>query len=86
MPPGGHRAKLKAMRSVLAWRPGWSRAAGLRTLRAVLVIPALFALTFKGLGNPQLALFAVFGGLPAWSSPRSAAAGGTRSWRISGWR
>ena len=47
---------------MLAWRPGWSRAAGLRTLRAVLVIPALFALTFEGFGNSQLALFAVFGG------------------------
>ena len=40
----------------------WSRAAALRALRAVLVVPALFAITFKGIGNPQIALFATFGG------------------------
>ncbi len=40
----------------------WSRAAGLRALRAVLAVPALFAITFKGIGNPQIALFATFGG------------------------
>jgi uncharacterized membrane protein YccC len=34
----------------------------MRTLRAVLVIPGLFALTFEGLGNLQMALFAAFGG------------------------
>jgi uncharacterized membrane protein YccC len=31
-------------------------------LRAVLVIPSLFALTFEGFGNLQMALFAAFGG------------------------
>ena len=31
-------------------------------LRAVLVIPPLFALTFEGIGNLQMALFAAFGG------------------------
>ena len=36
--------------------------AGLRALRAVIVIPALFALTFKGFGDLQMALFAAFGG------------------------
>ncbi len=36
--------------------------AGLRTLRAVLVVPSLFALTFEGFGNLQMALFAAFGG------------------------
>ena len=36
--------------------------AALRTLRAVLVIPSLFALTFEGFGNLQMALFAAFGG------------------------
>jgi hypothetical protein len=45
-----------------AWRPEWSEAAGLRALRAVIVIPALFALTFEGFGNLQMALFAAFGG------------------------
>jgi uncharacterized membrane protein YccC len=36
--------------------------AGLRMLRAVLVIPSLFALTLEGFGNLQMALFAAFGG------------------------
>ena len=36
--------------------------AALRTLRAVLVIPTLFALTYEGFGNLQMALFAAFGG------------------------
>jgi uncharacterized membrane protein YccC len=52
----------KAMRSVLEWRPVWSRPAALRALRAVLVIPAVFALTYEGTGNEQIALFAAFGG------------------------
>src|SRR6516162_11895282 len=45
-----------------AWWPAWSRPAALRTLRAVLVIPSLFALTYEGFGNLQMALFAAFGG------------------------
>ena len=45
-----------------AWWPAWSEPAALRTLRAVLVIPTLFALTFEGFGNLQMALFAAFGG------------------------
>src|SRR5207253_27780 len=45
-----------------AWWPAWSVPAGLRTLRAVLVIPSLFALTFEGFDNLQMALFAAFGG------------------------
>ena len=45
-----------------AWWPEWSEVAGLRALRAVIVIPALFALTFKGFGDLQMALFAGFGG------------------------
>jgi hypothetical protein len=44
------------------WLPVWSEAAGFRTLRAVLVIPSLFALTYEGFGNLQMALFAAFGG------------------------
>jgi len=53
--PGGERTKQ-------AWWPVWSVPAGLRMLRAVLVIPSLFALTFEGFGNLQMALFAAFGG------------------------
>lgn len=45
-----------------AWWPAWSRSAELRTLRAVLVVPPLFAITYEGLGNLQMALFAAFGG------------------------
>src|SRR5438067_3652457 len=44
------------------WWPTWSKGAGLRTLRAVVVVPSLFALTFEGFGNLQMALFAAFGG------------------------
>ena len=45
-----------------AWWPAWSVPAALRALRAVLVIPTLFALCYEGFGNPQMALFAAFGG------------------------
>jgi uncharacterized membrane protein YccC len=34
----------------------------MRAVRATIVVPALFALTFKVIGDPQMALFAVFGG------------------------
>ena len=34
----------------------------MRTVRAVLVIPSVFALTYVGFGNLQMALFAAFGG------------------------
>jgi Fusaric acid resistance protein-like len=59
------------------WRPGalagrlrglvpvWSRPAALRALRATLVIPGVFALTFKVFRDPQMALFASFGGIGA---------------------
>src|SRR5271169_6784148 len=58
-----------------AWWPAWSRPAALRTLRAVLVIPPLFALTYEGFGNLQMALFASFGG---FASLIFAAFGGSR--------
>jgi uncharacterized membrane protein YccC len=45
--------------------PAWSRPAALRALRATIVIPGLFALTFKVLRDPQMALFASFGGIGA---------------------
>ncbi|MGH3182532.1 MAG: FUSC family protein, partial [Streptosporangiaceae bacterium] len=53
--------------------------AAMRTLRAVLVIPALFALTYEGFGNLQMALFAAFGG---FASLIFAAFGGTRRDKI----
>src|SRR5216683_974818 len=53
-------------RGAPAPRPPWPSPlhgpAGLRTVRAVLVVPSLFALTFEGFGNLQMALFAAFGG------------------------
>jgi uncharacterized membrane protein YccC len=52
----------KVKRSRLAWQPAWSRPAVLRALRAVLVIPSVFALTYEGFGNLQISLFAAFGG------------------------
>jgi len=58
-----------------AWWPAWSVPAGLRTLRAVVVVPSLFALTFEGFGNLQMALFAAFGG---FASLIMASFGGTR--------
>src|SRR5438132_1414766 len=58
-----------------AWWPTWSVPAGLRALRAVLVIPSLFALTFEGFGNLQMALFAAFGG---FASLIMASFGGSR--------
>src|SRR6478736_2386404 len=58
-----------------AWWPTWSVPAGLRTVRAVLVIPSLFALTLEGFGNLQMALFAAFGG---FASLIMASFGGSR--------
>src|SRR5271156_892757 len=51
-----------AQRTRPAWLPAWSVPAAMRTARAVVVIPSLFALTYVGLGNLQMALFAAFGG------------------------
>jgi uncharacterized membrane protein YccC len=47
------------------WKPSWSLAAALRGLRATLVVPGLLALTFKVMGAPQMAIFAVFGSFGA---------------------
>jgi uncharacterized membrane protein YccC len=74
LPPG--RLPQSAPRERPSWWPVWSRPAALRTLRAVLVIPSLFALTYEGLGNLQMALFAAFGG---FASLVMASFGGT--WR-----
>jgi uncharacterized membrane protein YccC len=43
------------------WRISWSQAAALRAVRATIVVPLLFALTFKVIGDAQMTLFAVFG-------------------------
>src|SRR5580692_6364943 len=66
-PQAGHRSRP-------AWWPAWSVPAAMRTVRVVLVIPPLFALTYEGFGNLQMALFAAFGG---FASLIFAAFGGT---------
>jgi uncharacterized membrane protein YccC len=47
----------------------------MRAVRATIVVPGLFALTFKVIGDPQMALFATFGG---FATLIFAAFGGTR--------
>ncbi len=59
--PGDWRSR--GRREIVALRPVWSRAAALRAVRATVVIPALFAVTDKVVGNPQTTLFATFGGV-----------------------
>jgi uncharacterized membrane protein YccC len=44
------------------WKPAWSVPAAMRAARAAIVVPSLFALTDKVIANPQMALFATFGG------------------------
>jgi uncharacterized membrane protein YccC len=44
------------------WKPTWSVPAAMRTVRATVVVPSLFAVTYKVVGDPQMALFATFGG------------------------
>jgi uncharacterized membrane protein YccC len=72
VPSGGVNGSQRARP---AWWPAWSRPAALRALRAVLVIPSLFALTYAGFGNLQMALFAAFGG---FANLVVASFGGTR--------
>ncbi|MGH3278404.1 MAG: FUSC family protein [Trebonia sp.] len=59
----------------LGWKRVWSVPAAMRALRAVLVIPALFAITDKVVGDPQMSLFASFG---AFATIIMAGFGGTR--------
>jgi len=44
------------------WKPVWSVPAAMRAARATVVVPSLFAISDKVIGNPQVALFATFGG------------------------
>ena len=46
-------------------RPSWSAAAGMRALRATLVVPTMLWLSFDVIGSLQVALFAVFGSFAA---------------------
>jgi uncharacterized membrane protein YccC len=45
-----------------AWLPVWSKPAALRALRATIVVPGLFAITYRVIGDLQLATFTAFGG------------------------
>ena len=43
------------------WLPVWSSVAALRAVRAMVIMPGLFAFTFEVIGNLQMATFAAFG-------------------------
>ncbi len=59
--PGHPRGAGGAAGGRPAWLPVWSVPAAMRAVRATLVMPGLFALTGKVIGDPQMTLFAVFG-------------------------
>jgi uncharacterized membrane protein YccC len=61
-PPGIRRRGPTIPPALAALRPVWSKPAAARALRATLVVPGLFAITDRGLGNLQMATFAAFGG------------------------
>jgi uncharacterized membrane protein YccC len=44
------------------WKPVWSVPAAMRAVRATVVVPSLFAITDLVVADPQMALFATFGG------------------------
>ncbi|HEX6452251.1 MAG TPA: FUSC family protein [Trebonia sp.] len=44
------------------WKPIWSVPAALRAVRAAVVVPAVFAISYKLIGDAQMTLFATFGG------------------------
>ncbi len=73
--PARFRARLSRAVAGSGWRPVWSVPAAMRAVRATIVVPGLFALTFKVIGDPQMALFATFGG---FATLIFAAFGGTR--------
>jgi hypothetical protein len=61
--PGLKQARLMAAEWYPAWlKVSWSVPAAMRTIRATIVIPSLFAITSKVIDDPQMALFATFGG------------------------
>jgi hypothetical protein len=57
------------------WIPVWSVPAGMRAVRAAVVVAGLFAFTDKVIGNLQMATFAAFGG---FATLVLASFGGTR--------
>jgi uncharacterized membrane protein YccC len=77
--PGRPRARLPRPSpggaAAAPWVPKWSVPAAMRALRATIVMPALFAVTFKVVGDLQMALFAAFG---SFATLVLASFGGTR--------
>ena len=60
-PAPGRSGGVPMQRASQWWRISLSVPAALRAVRATIVIPCLFALTFKVIGDAQMTLFAVFG-------------------------
>src|ERR1700761_212905 len=58
----GEKPLLRRVAESRWWRPVWSVPAAMRAARVTVVIPSLFAITDKVVGDPQMALFATFGG------------------------
>jgi len=62
------KPRVTPARLARAWRDPawlkvtWSVPAAMRAVRATVVIPGLFAITWKVIGDPQMALYATFGG------------------------
>jgi uncharacterized membrane protein YccC len=56
------RPILKSLAGSQWWKPVWSVPAAMRAVRATIVVPSLFAIADKVIANPQVALFATFGG------------------------
>src|ERR1700734_951399 len=61
------------------WKPSWSVPAAMRAARATVVVPGLFAITDKVVGDPQMALFATFGGFATLLFPNF---GGSRRHKL----
>jgi uncharacterized membrane protein YccC len=62
-PPSRVRLPLtQRARTRPAWLPVWSKPAAMRAVRATVVVPGLFALTYQVVGDLQLATFTAFGG------------------------
>ncbi len=80
--PSARRLRVRLPRSSSPGAPGpslwpvtWSSAAAIRAVRATIVMPLLFALTFKVIGDLQMATFAAFG---SFATLVLASFGGTR--------
>ncbi|MCW2897339.1 MAG: hypothetical protein JWO75_6828 [Actinomycetia bacterium] len=77
----GAKSLLKRATESRWWKPAWSVPAAMRAARATVVIPALFAITYKVVGDPQMALFATFGG---FATLIVAGFGGTKRDKLAG--